>query len=60
MNLPSERIHGSIRFGLGRFTTDEEIVYTIDTVSQVVKNLQNSSPLHQMQMAAEAEKEGRT
>lgn len=60
MNLPPERIHGSIRFGLGRFTTDEEIVYTIDTVSQVVKSLQNSSPLHQMQLAANAEKEGRT
>ncbi len=49
MGLSAERIHGSIRFGLGRFTTDEEIVYTIDTVSQSVKALQRSSPQFQMQ-----------
>jgi cysteine desulfurase len=48
MGLPPERIHGSIRFGLGRFTTDEEITYTIDTVSQCVRTLQKSSPLYQM------------
>ncbi len=48
MNLPPDRIHGSIRFGLGRFTTDEEIVYTIETVSQCVKSLQSSSPLYQL------------
>jgi cysteine desulfurase len=49
MGLPNERIHGSVRFGLGRFTTDEEIVYTIDAVSQSVRALQKSSPLYQMQ-----------
>lgn len=48
MGLEPERIHGSIRFGLGRFTTEEEIVYTIDTTSQIVKELQNKSPLYQM------------
>ncbi|RZA07382.1 MAG: aminotransferase class V-fold PLP-dependent enzyme [Proteobacteria bacterium] len=45
MCLESDRIHGSVRFGLGRFTTEEEIVYTVDTVSQVVRQLQKSSPL---------------
>ena len=49
--MPVERIHGSVRFGLGRFTTEAEIVYTIDTVSQCVKTLQKSSPLYQMQEA---------
>ncbi len=48
MGLSLERIHGSVRFGLGRFTTEEEIVYTIDTVSQCVRQLQKSSPLFQM------------
>lgn len=52
MGLPSERIHGSVRFGLGRFTTEEEIVYTIDTVSQSVKALQKASPLYQMRETA--------
>jgi cysteine desulfurase len=48
MGLSLERIHGSVRFGLGRFTTEEEIVYTVDTVSQCVKTLQSSSPLFQL------------
>lgn len=48
MGLPMERIHGSIRFGLGRFTTEEEIVYTIDVVSQSVRQLQCTSPLFQL------------
>jgi cysteine desulfurase len=48
MGLPTERIHSSIRFGLGRFTTEEEIVYTVDTVSQSVKQLQKASPLYQL------------
>jgi cysteine desulfurase len=43
MGLPNERIHGSVRFGLGRFTTREEIVYTVDTVSQCVRELQKSA-----------------
>ncbi len=51
MGLPPERIHGSVRFGLGRFTTEEEIVYTINTVSQIVHQLQKSSPLYQMRDA---------
>ncbi len=52
MGHPPERIHGSVRLGLGRFTTEEEIVYTIDTVSQCVRALQKSSPLFQMQNEA--------
>lgn len=51
MGLPAERIHGSVRFGLGRFTTEEEIVYTVDTVSQQVRALQKSSPLYQIKEA---------
>lgn len=49
MGVSKERVHGSVRFGLGRFTTEEEIVYTIDTVSQNVRQLQKSSPLYQLQ-----------
>lgn len=54
MGMPAERIHGSVRFGLGRFTTEEEIVYTIDTVSQCVRSLQKASPLFQIQEATGA------
>ena len=53
MGVPSDRIHSSIRFGLGRFTTEEEIVYTIDTVSQNVRELQKNSPFFQLKKKAE-------
>ena len=56
MGIENDRIHGSVRFGLGRFTTDEEIVYTIDTVSQCVRSLQRTSPLYQLQEQPGAQK----
>lgn len=34
-----ERAHSSIRFGVGRFNTDEEIEYTITRIIDVVKRL---------------------
>jgi cysteine desulfurase len=40
--------HTSIRFGLGRFTTDEEIDYTIRKVVETVKRLRDLSPLYEM------------
>jgi cysteine desulfurase len=40
--------HTSIRFGLGRFTTQEEIEYTIEKVVTTVKKLRDLSPLYEM------------
>ena len=40
-----ERADASIRFGLGRFTTEEEIDYTVEKVASVVKRLREMSPL---------------
>ncbi len=43
-----ELAHSSIRFTIGRFTTQEEIDYTIDLVKQQVTKLREMSPLWEM------------
>ena len=40
--------HTSIRFGLGRFTTEEEIDFAIDKVVTTVRKLRDLSPLYEM------------
>lgn len=40
--------HSSIRFGIGRFTTEEEVDYTAAKVIDVVRKLRELSPLYEM------------
>ena len=43
-----ELAHSSIRFTLGRFTTEEEIDYTISLMKSAVEKLRALSPLWDM------------
>jgi cysteine desulfurase len=46
LRLEENLIHSSIRFGLGRFNTDEEIDYTVERVVQEVSRLRQLSPFY--------------
>ncbi len=48
LGVGEDLAHTSIRFGLGRFTTEEEVDYVTDKMVQVVTKLRELSPLYEM------------
>ncbi|MFT5681514.1 MAG: cysteine desulfurase [Myxococcota bacterium] len=48
MGVDVELAHSSIRFGIGRFTTEEEIDFAIKRVVETVNKLRDMSPLYEM------------
>ena len=48
LGLGDDLAHSSLRFGLGRFTTDEQIDFTIKAIKETVLKLREMSPLWEM------------
>jgi len=48
LGLSDDLAHSSIRFGLGRFTTEEEVDYAVEVTLKAVTHLRELSPLWEM------------
>jgi cysteine desulfurase len=48
LGVDEELAHTSIRFGIGRFTTEEEIDYAVEVITRSINKLREMSPLWEM------------
>lgn len=46
MHIPPELAQGSIRFSIGRFTTREDLEYTLSVLPEIIERLRAMSPLY--------------
>ncbi|RLF26348.1 MAG: cysteine desulfurase NifS [Thermoplasmata archaeon] len=47
MGVPYTSVHGSIRFSLSRYNTEDEIEYILEKIPGIIKRLRNMSPFWQ-------------
>jgi cysteine desulfurase len=57
IGLKDAMAHATIRFGIGRFNTEEEIDYTVERVVEEVRRLRNISPLYKAMKAKSQRRE---
>ncbi len=48
LSSPANSAHSSLRFGIGRFTTAEEVDYVVEKIVRAVNKLREISPLWEM------------
>ncbi len=48
LGVDEELAHSSIRFGLGRFNTEDEVDFVAERVTKEVRRLREMSPLYEM------------
>ncbi|MFP4381771.1 MAG: cysteine desulfurase NifS [Candidatus Sumerlaeia bacterium] len=51
MGVPFTRAHGSIRFSLSRYTTEEEVDFVIEKIPPIIERLRSMSPFGRSQKA---------
>jgi cysteine desulfurase len=59
MGLDDALVHASIRFGLGRWTTQDEVDYTVQTVTHRVQRLRDMSPQYELMARGDDAHSGR-
>jgi cysteine desulfurase len=52
LGIGDELARGSLRFGLGRFNTEEEVDHVVGEVVRAVRHLRSLSPLYEMAVQA--------
>jgi cysteine desulfurase len=45
LGVPDDLAHSSLRFGLGRWNTEEEVDFTIGAIESTVKRLREMAPM---------------
>jgi cysteine desulfurase len=54
MGVPFTRVHGSVRFSLSRYTTDEDVDYIVENMTRIERRLREISPFGRDELPEQA------